>query len=276
MEIFERHITQAEAAKGHITIREHYRPLFEKHFGKLLHEDDQMGREQDFYKEFVREDNGATILLKLCMRNEKPKVRREIRLYLSKKQKGQGYSIDGDRILIVEFKRGKAVISSMPAGLVNPDQLYPRNKNNHVVRLPRPEDEEPHLNDALNRAPKKLSVKERQDWTRSKRLVGQCLRKAGFTCEAGWTGNRFKSKATRQTYVEVHHIIPRKYQHHFKESVDILLNLCCLSPQAHRAIHHGTDEEVIKRLQVILYKRPLLKNKFQVSEDILFRMYGVE
>lgn len=276
MKTFERHITQAEALKGHITIRERYRPLFEKYFGKLLHEDDSIGTEQNFYKEFERRDTGETIFLKLCMRNKKPKVRREIRLYLSKKQKGQGYRIDGDRILVVDFERGKAVISSRPAGLVNPDQLYPRNKKNHVVRLPRPEDEEQHLNDALNCAPKKLSAKERHDWARSKRLVKQCLGKAGFNCEVGWIGNRFQSKSTRQTYVEVHHIIPLKYQYHFKESVDILLNLCCLSPQAHRAIHHGTDDEVIKLLQVILHKRPLLKNKFQISEDILFRMYGVE
>ena len=277
VEFFERHITQAEAVKGHITIRERYRPIFEKHFGKLLHEDDPKGNEQSFYKEFVRKDTGETIFLKLCMRNMKPKLRREIRLYLSKKQKGQGYRIDGDRILVVEFQGGKAVISSKLAGLVNPDLLYPRDKKkSRVLRLPRPEDEETHLNNALNCAPKKLTTKERQDWAKSKRLVMQCLRIAGFNCEVGWTGNRFESKATQQTYVEVHHIIPRKYQHQFKESVDTSLNLCCLSPQAHRAVHYGTDEEVVKLLQVLLNRRPALKNQFQISEDILFRMYGVE
>jgi hypothetical protein len=270
---FERHVTHAEAVKGHITIRERYRPVFEKHFGKLLHEDDPKGSEQDFYKDFFREDTKERVRLKLCMRNQD---RKEIRLYLSKKKKNQGYRIDGNRILSVEFRRGKAFISSKPAGLVKPHKLYPRDKNRRVRRLPRPDDEESHLNNAFNGAPKLLTRKERQDWARSRRLVGQCLRKAGFSCEAGWTGNRFKSKATRQNYAEVHHLIPRKYQHQFNESVDTLLNLCCLSPQAHRAIHHGTDEQVIQLLQHLLQKRPVLKKQFQISEDILFRMYGVE
>ncbi len=276
MKQFERHVTAAEANKGHITIRERYRSLFEKQFGQLRHEDDPSATDKDFYKEFVREDTGETVFLKLCMRNMHPKVRREIRLYLSKKTKGQGYRIDGNRILVVAFRKGKAFISSKPAGLVKPDKLYPRGKNKRVRQLPRPDDEEPHLNNALNGAPKLLTRKQRQDWARSRRLVQQCLRKAGFKCEAGWTANRFKSKATRQNYAEVHHLIPRKYQDQFNESVDTLLNLCCLSPQAHRAIHHGTDDQVMNLLQNLLQKRPALKKQFQISEDILFRMYGVE
>lgn len=276
MKNFERHVTDAEAVKGHITIRERYRPLFEKHFGKLFHEDDPSATDQDFYNEFFRGDTEEPVLLKLCMRNMKPKVRREIRLYLSKKQKGAGYRIGGNQILVISFRRGKAFISSKPAGLVRPNKLYPRDKKKRVRRLSRPRDEEVQLNGALNAAPKLLTRKERQEWARAGRLVEKCLRDAGWKCEVGWNGNRFKSKATRQTYAEVHHLIPRKYQDQFLESLDTLLNLCCLSPQAHRAIHHGTDDQVVELLQRLLQKRPALKERFQISEDILFRMYGVE
>lgn len=276
MKVFERHVTHAEAVKGHITIRERYRSLFETHFGPLRHEDDPSATDQDFYKEFFLEDTKAPVLLKLCMRNMKPKVRREIRLYLSKKQKGQGYRIDGNQILVVSFRRGKAFISSKPAGLAKPDKLYPRDKNKKVRRLPRPNDDEQQLNSALNGARKLLTKKERQEWARAGRLVAKCLRNAGYNCEVGWTGNAFKSKATRQTYAEVHHLIPRKYQDQFLESLDTLVNLCCLSPQAHRAIHLGTDDQVMDLLQHLLQKRPALKDRFQISEDILFRMYGVE
>lgn len=277
MQIFERHVTAAEAKKGHITIRERYRSLFEAHFGPLRHEDDPSATDADFYKEFYREDTGAPVPLKLCMRNMKPKVRREIRLYLSKKEKGEGYKIGGNQILVVSFRRGKAFIRSEAAGLVKPNKLYPRDKRNAVRRLPRPCDEDLPLNNALNGAPKLLTKKQRKEWARAQSLVKECLRRAGYKCEVGWTGNRFKSKATRRTYAEVHHLIPQKYQEQFRgQSLDMLLNLCCLSPQAHRAIHHGTDEQVMQLLQLLLQKRPALKKQFRISEDILFRMYGVE
>jgi hypothetical protein len=270
MPTFERHVTNAEAQKGHITIRERYRPLFEHHFSPLLHEDDPHAGEPDFYKPFERADNGSTIHLKLCMRN---RPRKELRLYLSKTGT-DGYKIQGNRILVIDFADGKAIISSRPAGLLQPEKLFPSKPN--VKRNPRPADEENVLNTVLNKEPRMLTPRERAKWARSAKLARDCLEAAGFDCEAGWTGNRFKSKATGRTYTEVHHLIPLKYQRQFRASLDTLLNLCCLSPQAHRAIHHGTDEQIIHLLQHLLHKRPALKQQFRISEDILFRMYGVE
>jgi len=46
--------------------------------------------------------------------------------------------------------------------------------------------------------------------------------------------------------------------------------------RTNRAIHHGTDDQVVELLQRLLQKRPALKERFEISEDILFRMYGVE
>jgi hypothetical protein len=270
MSQFERHITPAEADKGHITVRERYRKIFEDHFGMLLHEGDAAGAHADFYKRFLRKDNGRTVELKLCMRN---RPRREIRLYLNKTGR-DGYEIKGNSILVIDFKRRGAVISSRPAGLLSPHKLYP--KTARAPKLVRPDDEEERLNTVLNKEPRRLTARERAKWATSARLARECLEAAGFDCEAGWTGNRFKSKASGRTYTEVHHLIPLKYQKQFRKSLDTMLNLCCLSPQAHRAIHHGTDEQVIQLLQHLLQKRPALKKQFQISEDILFRMYGVE
>jgi hypothetical protein len=270
MEPFERRITEQEAAKGHITIVQRERYKFERHFGKLLHEDDTSGKEADFYKPFFRKDTRRTIRLKLCMRNN---PRRELRLYLSKTGK-DGYRISGNRILVVEFEKGRALISSRPVGLRYPEKLYP--KKSATAKLRRPKDEEGKLNALVHREPRQLTARERAKWATSARLARECLEAAGFDCEVGWTGNRFKSKASGRTYTEVHHLIPLKYQKQFRKSLDTMLNLCCLSPQAHRAIHHGTDEQVIQLLQHLLQKRPALKKQFQISEDILFRMYGVE
>lgn len=270
MPTFERHVTSAEAQKGHITIRERYRPLFERHFSPLRHEDAPHAVETDFYKPFQRADNGSNIRLKLCMRN---RPRKELRLYLSKTGT-DGYKIQGNRILVIDFADGKALISSRPAGLLQPERLFhPKRSAN---RNPRPADEENVLNAVLNKDPRMLTPRERAKWARSAKLARKCLEAATCNCEAGWTGDRFKSKATGRTYTEVHHLIPLKYQRQFRASLDTLLNLCCLSPQAHRAIHHGTDEQIIHLLQHLLQKRPALKKQFRISEDILFRMYGVE
>jgi hypothetical protein len=270
MPTFERLITDAEAEKGHITIRERYRPLFERHFAPLLHEDDPSALETDFYKLFQRADNGSTVRLKLCMRN---RPRKELRLYLSKTG-ADGYEIQGNRILVIDFSDRKAVLSSRPAGLLRPERLFPPKRN--AKRTPRPADEENALNTVLNKEPRMLTARERAKWARSAKLARECLEAAGFDCEAGWNGDRFKSKATGRNYSEVHHLIPLKYQKQFRASLDTLINLCCLSPQAHRAIHHGTDDQVIHLLQHLLCKRPALKKQFRISEDILFRMYGVE
>jgi hypothetical protein len=270
MSTFERLITGAEAEKGHITIRQRYRPLFERHLAPLLHEDDPSALETDFYKHFQRADNGSTIRLKLCMRN---RPRKELRLYLSKTG-AEGYKIQGNRILVIDFAGGKAAISSRPAGLLQPEKLFPSKPN--AKRNPRPADEENVLKTVLSKEPRMLAPRERAKWARSAKLARECLKAAGFDCEAGWTGDCFKSKATGRTYAEVAHLIPLKYQKQFRKSLDTILNLCCLSPQAHRAIHHGTDEQVIQLLQHLLQKRPALNKQFQISEDILFLVYGVE
>lgn len=274
MQLFERCVTGAEAEKGHITIVERERGKFEQHFGGFLHEDDPKGRKEDFYKEFTLKGTGRTVRLKLCMRN---KPRRELRLYLSKTAK-DGYKISGDRILVVEFTNGKAVISSRAVGLRRLGRLYP--KKRAATKLRRPRDEEAEINERLyeDGTPRKLTARQRATrWARSAKLARKCLETAGFDCEAGWSNNRFKSKATGRTYAEVHHLIPLKYQSQFpKKRLDTLLNLCCLSPQAHRAIHYGTDEQVVELLELLLNKRAPLKRKFGISADILSTMYGVE
>jgi hypothetical protein len=273
MELFERCVTEAEAAKGHITIVERERGKFEQHFGKILHEDDPRGRDEDFYKEFTRKDTGRTVRLKLCMRN---KPRRELRLYLSKTAK-DGYKISGNRILAVEFINGRAFISSRAVGLRRLGLLYPKKRS--AAKLRRPRDEEVKINERIHEdgPPRKLTARQRATWARSAKLARKCLEGAGFHCEAGWTNNPFKSKATGRTYAEVHHLIPLKYQSQFPQKrLDTLLNLCCLSPQAHRAIHYGTDEQVVELLELLLDKRAPLKKKFGISADILSTMYGIE
>jgi len=268
---FERHITEAEAKKGHITIRETNRPKFEAYFGPLHHEEEDVEGDQRFYKTFKIAEKGETVLLKLCMRN---KPRREIRLYLKKKS-GSGYAVDGNSILMIDFSGAVPVISSRLAGIAYPEKIFlPKKK-----KLLRPEDEEQKLNSILNKPPKQLTLAERKAWARPKKQIRSCMKKAGYTCEAGMDGDAFESRATRKRYLEVHHLIPLKQQEQFNEkelNLNDPENLCCLSPQAHRALHHGTDSFVEPILCRLFSRRPALRERFGISEDLLLRMYGIE
>jgi hypothetical protein len=268
---FERHITKAEADKGHITIREGNRSTIEAHFGPLHHEVKHAEGDPRFYKTFVRKDTGETISLKLCMRN---RPRREMRLYLKKKS-GSGYTVKGNSILMIDFSGAVPVISSRSAGIVHPEKIFLPQKK----KLLRPEDEEQNLNALLNKPPKQLTLAERKAWARPKKQIQTCLKKAGYACEAGMDGDAFDSRATRKRYLEVHHLIPLKQQEQFNEkelNLNDPENLCCLSPQAHRALHHGTDSFVEPILCRLFSRRPALRERFGISEDVLLRMYGIE
>lgn len=67
--IFERHVTPAEAQKGHITIRKLWWPEFEKRFTPILHESKSKKGILGYLKTFHIEGTKHTVELKLCRRN---------------------------------------------------------------------------------------------------------------------------------------------------------------------------------------------------------------
>jgi hypothetical protein len=272
--VFERHVTPAEADKGHITIRKLWWPKFEKRFSPILHESKRQKGDSDYLKTFYIEDTNRSILLKLCRRNT---PRNEMRLYFSE---DSGFKARLDEILIVRFTPTRAYLSKRPSQIKNPRALFPvETKKNRRKKLPRLKDVDDSgtlINSALHTEPGQRTTAEKKVWARSARLANRCIRDAEFRCEAKMDRDKFISKRTKKNYVEVHHLIPLSRQKDFEVTLDSIENLCCLSPIAHRAIHYGRNEDATRVLYKLLEKKRPALLKYGVNEDYLLRSYGIE
>ena len=272
--IFERHVTPAEAEKGHITIRNRWWDEFEERFAPIKHEDKRKKDDPDYLKTFHIEGTNQTVKLKLCRRNE---PRNEMRLYFSEES---GFKAKLDEIVVIRFTPSRAYLDKRPSRIAKPRELFPVEDRNHrrkkLPRLRDKDDKGAQLNDALHTEPKEKTLSERKTWARSLRLANQCIREAEYRCEAGMDREKFVSKRTHENYVEVHHLIPLSRQGDFEVSLDCRENLCCLSPVAHRAIHYGNIDIASELLYRLLEKRRPALLKFGVNEDYLLRSYGIE
>lgn len=272
--IFERHVTPAEADKGHITIRKIWWPEFEKRFSPIIHESrDQKGHPL-YEKTFYLEGSNKTVKLKLCRRNS---PRNEMRLYFSE---DSGFKARLDEIMIIRFTPTRAYLNKRPSHIKKPRELFPvEDKNNRRKKLPRLTDEDDKgvsLNDVVHGARKQMTVANKKTWARSARLANKCMREAKYRCEAGMGKETFISRRTSENYVEVHHLIPLSRQDDFDPPLDCPENLCCLSPVAHRAIHYGRSEDATRVIYKLLKKKRPTLLKFGINEDYLLRSYGLE
>lgn len=270
--IFERHVTPAEANKGHITIRKLWWPEFEIRFSPIKHEKKEEKDHPDYMKAFYLEGTNRAIRLKLCRRND---TRSEMRLYFSKRS---GFKPKLDEIVTIRFTPKRAYIGKRPSNIKNPRQLFPEREKDRK-KLPRLREADGNgtaLNQALHTEPRQRTAAERKIWARSARLANRCISNAKYSCEAGMDRDRFISNRTKENYVEVHHLIPLSRQKDFKDSLDCDENLCCLSPIAHRAIHYGRNEDATKIVYKLLEKKRPALLKFGINEDYLLRSYGLE
>ncbi|MGB0414359.1 MAG: HNH endonuclease [Coraliomargarita sp.] len=272
--IFERHVTPAEAKKGHITIRKIWWPEFEKRFSPIIHESKDKKGDPSYQKTFYLESTNRTVQLKLCRRN---RPRKELRLYFSE---DKGFKAGLDEIVTVRFTAKRVYIGKRPSSIKNPRELFPvEDKKNRRKKLPRLKEEDDKgnpLNQFLNTEPKQRTVAEKKVWARSALLANKCMRSAKYRCEAGMDRDTFTSKRTGENFVEVHHLIPISRQSDFDPSLDCPENLCCLSPVAHRAIHYGRNEDATRVLYRLLEKKRPTLLKFGINEDYLLRSYGLE
>ena len=110
-------------------------------------------------------------------------------------------------------------------------------------------------------------------------LIKRRMELAKFRCECDPSHKLFVARATGCRYVEVHHVIPRKYQPEFwterHKDLTRLDNLCSLCPWCHRAIHHG-EEELSRKILSKLFDLRGLGFHYGITKEELFQLYSVE
>ncbi|MEG1462685.1 MAG: hypothetical protein RSC48_06200, partial [Anaerorhabdus sp.] len=121
-----------------------------------------------------------------------------------------------------------------------------------------------------NRIPEILIENGRSTYKRDAQIGKTYAENEGYTCECDNSHKTFISRATGKNYVEIHHLIPMKFQkNNPKYNLDRSKNLVCLCPVCHRQIHCGTVDEKIE-----IMKRIYSSKEEQINE--LFEEFGIK
>ena len=118
----------------------------------------------------------------------------------------------------------------------------------------------------------------RERWPRDAQVAAKALRLSGYKCAYDETHTSFTSKITGKRYLEIHHLVPMKFQGSFNVSLDRTAQLLALCPTCHRQIHHGTDEEKAIMLRELFYRHVEKLEKIGIEIDYkdLQKMYGIK
>jgi len=261
MNSFERHVTPAEAERGHITIPKTDHDFFHKAFGKIVTDPQARKIPGLGLKTFYLESNGKRLRLRLVYRNP---PRGELRLYFNK---GAGikpktfevfYARKSGSRVIIGLKKSKLKKASE---IVSPKVLAVKNvEESEINRL---------LYDDGDKKTRKQVYKRRVV------LARKCFERASYNCEAGYVKPGFNSRRTGKNYLEAHHMIPVSLKRNFKADLDRIENLFALSAHAHRALHYGEPQGVWDILQRLLHKRPEIMEITGLTPELLRKIYKI-
>lgn len=109
------------------------------------------------------------------------------------------------------------------------------------------------------------------------KLGKEAIRRNNYKCIfSGDSGNHETFlKENGKPYMEVHHIIPIKYQVNYINKLDTPANLAPVCPLCHRKLHYGQKEEVSRMLKYLYHDRSnlLAESGIKITEDDLIDCY---
>jgi len=110
--------------------------------------------------------------------------------------------------------------------------------------------------------------------------IAQSIIANNFECICNGLDDRsctyFTSRASKNNYIEGHHLVPIEYWKEFNNSIDVPANIIPLCPSCHRELHHGLNVNVQIIVKYLFEKRKerLEKSGIDIeNEERLFRMY---
>jgi 5-methylcytosine-specific restriction protein A len=127
-----------------------------------------------------------------------------------------------------------------------------------------------------NNASKRTKLKEKDTYQRDREKALAAIDAAGHQCENDNSHTLFISHATKNPYLEAHHLIPMCLEELIGTPLDVLDNIFSLCPTCHRTIHYAekaTSKEIIDNL---IAKRPEILKLLNNGIEELFSYYSVE
>lgn len=119
---------------------------------------------------------------------------------------------------------------------------------------------------------------KKKRWPRDAQVAAKALHLSKYKCAYDDSHSSFTSKVTGKRYLEMHHLVPMKYQEDFDVRLDRVAQLLALCPTCHRQIHHGTDEEKEQILRKLFYNRreKLEAIGIEIGFKELCKMYNIK
>ncbi len=107
-------------------------------------------------------------------------------------------------------------------------------------------------------------------------LVKKRMELSKFRCEYSETHKLFIAKSSGCRYVEVHHVIPMRFQKQFaSKKLDHINNLYSLCPYCHAAVHFA-EGNVARKLLSKMYDERSIGFHYGISKLYLYQLYSVE
>ena len=107
-------------------------------------------------------------------------------------------------------------------------------------------------------------------------LVKKRMKLSKYKCEYSESHRLFVAKSSGCNYVEVHHVIPMKFQKDFTgKKLDNLNNLYSLCPYCHAAVHFA-EGRVARKLLSRMYDERSIGFHYGISKLNLYQLYSVE
>jgi len=111
------------------------------------------------------------------------------------------------------------------------------------------------IEDSPKKKPTKTLVNGTKAYTRNPETAKNAVVAARYQCEIDVNHKDFISEATKENYVEAHHLIPMEYQDDFESSIDIEANIICLCATCHKKLHHAIMSEKRPLIEKLYYQR---------------------
>ena len=118
--------------------------------------------------------------------------------------------------------------------------------------------------------------KKSKKFVRDPALAKKRMELSRYTCEYSESHKLFIAKSSGCRYVEVHHVIPMRFQEDFVgKNLDHLNNLYSLCPYCHAAVHCA-EGRIARKLLSKMYDERSIGFHYGISKLNLYQLYSVE